>query len=36
MLVRAPKAGARYLWGDVDGEIGPAFDELPEDFAPFA
>lgn len=37
MLVRAPaKVGERKLWGDIDGEIGPDFDELPEDFAPFA
>lgn len=33
MLVRAPaKQGQRNIWGDLDGSIGPEFDELPEGF----
>jgi len=37
MLVRAPaKPGHRQIWGDLRGSIGPAFDELPEDFAGYA
>ena len=37
MLVRAPaRAGSRTIWGDLDGSIGPEFDELPEGFAPYA
>jgi len=33
MLVRAPvKQGQRRIWGDLDGAIGPEFDELPEGF----
>jgi prevent-host-death family protein len=37
MLVRAPaKAGRRQIWGDLHGEMAEDFDELPEDFAPYA
>jgi prevent-host-death family protein len=37
MLVPAPpRAGARRIWGDLAGSIGPEFDELPEDLAPYA
>jgi prevent-host-death family protein len=37
MLVRAPaKPGPRQIWGDLEGSIGPEFDELPEDLAPYA
>lgn len=33
MLVRAPEeGGAREIWGDHAGSIGPAFDDLPGDF----
>lgn len=37
MLVRAPaRAGRRKIWGDLEGAIGPDFDELPSDFAAYA
>lgn len=37
MLVRAPtKAGRRRIWGDLEGSIGPEFDELPAGFEPYA
>jgi prevent-host-death family protein len=37
MLVRAPaKPGERVIWGDVRGALGPAFDELPDDFTGYA
>jgi prevent-host-death family protein len=37
MLVRAPApAGRRRIWGDLEGSIGPEFDELPDDLAPYA
>ena len=33
MLVRAPaRSGQRQIWGDLDGSIGPEFDELPDGF----
>jgi prevent-host-death family protein len=37
MLVRAPaRSGQRRIWGDLEGSIGPEFDELPEDLTPYA
>lgn len=37
MLVRAPaRTGRREIWGDLRGSIGPEFDELPDDLAPYA
>lgn len=34
VLVRAPEpSGGRRIWGDVDGEVGPEFDEPLDDFA---
>ena len=31
MLVRAPaRTGRRVIWGDLDGSIGPEFDDLPD------
>jgi prevent-host-death family protein len=37
MLVRAPaRSGQRQIWGDLDGSIGPEFDELLDDLAPYA
>lgn len=36
MLVRAPaRAETRQIWGDLEGSMGPEFDELPDDFAPY-
>jgi prevent-host-death family protein len=36
MLVRVPaRTGRRQIWGDLDGSIGPEFDELPEGFEPY-
>lgn len=33
MLVRAPaRPGQRKIWGDLEGSIGPDFDELPAGF----
>lgn len=37
MLVRAPaRPGQREIWGDLEGSLGPEFDELPEGFEPYA
>jgi prevent-host-death family protein len=37
MLVRAPAvSGERRIWGDLEGAIGPEFDELPDGFQPYA
>ena len=37
MLVRAPaRSGRRHIWADLQGEMAEDFDELPEDFAPYA
>jgi prevent-host-death family protein len=37
MLVRAPaREGRRQIWADLEGEIAEDFDELPEDFTPYA
>jgi prevent-host-death family protein len=37
MLVRAPaKPGQRHIWGDLNGSIGPEFDDLPEGFEHYA
>ncbi len=37
MLVRIPhKPGAREIWGDLEGSVGPGFDDLPEGFGPYA
>jgi prevent-host-death family protein len=37
MLVRAPaRSGRRQIWGGLDGSIGPEFDDLPDDLAPYA
>lgn len=36
MLVKAPdKTGERRIWGDLEGSLGPEFDELPADFEPY-
>jgi prevent-host-death family protein len=36
MLVRAPRpAGRRNIWGNLEGEIAPDFDDIPEDFEPY-
>ena len=33
MLVRAPeKAGARQIWGDLEGSMSADFDRVPADF----
>lgn len=33
MLVRAPaRGGARAIWGDLEGALGPDFDGVPGDF----
>lgn len=37
MLVRAPAdPGGRQIWGDLEGSLGPEFDELPDGFEPYA
>lgn len=37
MLVRAPaRAGRRNIWGDLEGSIGPEFDDLPDGFDAYA
>jgi prevent-host-death family protein len=37
MLVRAPApTGRRQIWGDLEGAMAEDFDDLPEDFAPYA
>lgn len=36
LLVRAPAgAGRREIWGDLEGSIGPEFDDLPDGFEPY-
>ncbi len=36
MLVRAPaRTGRRNIWGDLEGSIGPEFDDLPDGFGPY-
>lgn len=36
MLVKAPaRPGRRRIWGDLNGSIGPDFDELPSGFDPY-
>lgn len=33
MLVKAPaRTGRREIWGDLEGSIGPEFDDLPDEF----
>lgn len=35
-LVRVTRPpGTRRIWGDLEGAIGPEFDELPEGFDPY-
>ncbi len=37
MLVRVPSGGGpRNIWGDLEGSMAPDFDDLPEDFEPYA
>ncbi len=37
MLVRAPsESGQREIWGDLEGSIGPEFDDLPAGFDAYA
>lgn len=37
MLVRVPAArGRRRIWGDLEGEMAPDFDELPPDLDAYA
>lgn len=37
MLVRAPaRQGQRNIWGDLEGSIGPEFDDLPDGFDAYA
>ena len=37
MLVRAPAGqGERSIWGDLEGSIGPEFDDLPAGFDAYA
>jgi len=37
LLVRAPHPpGQRQIWGDLDGSIGPEFDEIPPELEPYA
>lgn len=37
MLVRAPaQPGSRQIWGDLEGSIGPDFDDLPDEFESYA
>lgn len=37
MLVPAPsRTDRRAIWGDLEGSIGPEFDDLPPDFGPYA
>ncbi len=37
MLVRAPaRTGRRNIWGDLEGSIGPEFDDLPDAFDAYA
>lgn len=33
MLVKVPaKPGQRQIWGNLEGRVGPEFDELPDGF----
>ncbi|MEJ7715370.1 MAG: hypothetical protein WKF40_06565 [Thermoleophilaceae bacterium] len=33
MLVKAPaEPGFRRIWGDLEGSLGPEFDDLPDGF----
>jgi prevent-host-death family protein len=33
MLVKAPaEPGLRRIWGDLEGSLGPEFDDLPDGF----
>lgn len=37
MLVRAPaRGGKRRIWGDLEGSISNDFDDLPDEFEPYA
>jgi prevent-host-death family protein len=37
MLVRAPdREGRRQIWADLEGAMAEDFDEVPEDFTPYA
>jgi antitoxin (DNA-binding transcriptional repressor) of toxin-antitoxin stability system len=37
MLVRAPaQGGKRKIWGDLEGSIANDFDDLPDEFEPYA
>ncbi|MBA2505428.1 MAG: type II toxin-antitoxin system prevent-host-death family antitoxin [Thermoleophilaceae bacterium] len=37
MLVRAPaKPGPRQIWSDLEGSIGPDFDDIPDGFDAYA
>ena len=37
MLVRAPaRTGRRVIWGDLEGSLGPEFDDLPDGFDAYA
>ncbi|MBA2793783.1 MAG: type II toxin-antitoxin system prevent-host-death family antitoxin [Thermoleophilaceae bacterium] len=37
MLVRAPRRpGKRAIWGDLEGSVGPEFDQLPDGFEPYS
>jgi prevent-host-death family protein len=37
MLVRAPaQPGRRQIWADLEGAMADDFDELPEEFEPYA
>lgn len=35
LLVPAPKQGKRNIWGDLDGEMGPDFDDPIEELDPY-
>lgn len=35
LLVPAPKQGKRNIWGDLEIEMAPDFDEPLEDFEPY-
>lgn len=35
LLVPAPKEGKRNIWGDLDGQMGPDFDDPIEDLEPY-
>jgi prevent-host-death family protein len=37
LLVRAPAPrGRREIWGDLDGAMAEDFDDLPDEFEPYA